>query len=246
MLNQINIDKWDDLYRIQNVDVPKEADRWNGDNLQYGSWNGAFFGGQMWAYQETMQTQLNYQRYMYDKYYPVAREAEQTKDEVYRKRIDIERVKTGVFFFNPIVQFSNLSSKITGNSREDHLRFLHDARQVRDDLVNQGVTDGWLFDYRFITLYEPEYDLPPLMDLYNEADGDMETFYALMTKAVLGTREIAVPYKMELPVIRKYTQPVFSFGEVFGRIFATLSVFVVCILGLWVMSWYRFMHYDVR
>jgi len=237
-LNQNYIDKTSELIRLT-IEVPDEANRWQGS---YRYWNGVFYGGQVLAFGETLQYQLNYQRYMYDTYYPVARETEQAIDQAFRKRISVESVKTMAFFFNPIVQFNNLASKITGNAREDHLKFLHDAREVRDELVNLGAKDDWLFDYRFLARYTAEYTLPPIMDLYMQFDEDISRVYEYAEEL----EERAVFYKMEMPVFRRYAHPVFTFGEVFGRIFVTLCIFVVCILALWLMTWYKFMKYDVR
>jgi len=238
-LERVYSNKKDDLYRIKNDDVPDDAHPRQGVFVNS---NGLFYNGMVWAYAETMQYQENFRRYMHNVYYPISREAEQAIDEVYRKRINMEGVKTMVFFFNPIVQFGSLSDKITGNAREDHLRFLHDARAVRDGLVNIGVTDGWLFDYRFHAVYAEEYNLPPLEEQYAKYGRDWDKIDADMMEL----RNRAEAYIMEMPAFSKYSQPVFSFGEIFSRIFFTMCVFVVCILALWVMTWGRFMGYDVR
>jgi hypothetical protein len=118
-----------------------------------------------------------------------------------------------------------MSNKIAGNAQEDFQRFLHDSRAVRDDLVNVGVREGWLFDNRFFRGWGEEYyhgELMPRPDFNNR------------------TNEI------ELPVFRAYSQPQFTFGELFIRVYLYMFLFVLCIIVLWLFSWQRFMKYDVR
>jgi len=192
--------------------------------------------------QETYDQHYRYQKYILDNYYPASREVEQARDEVYREYIHMENVRNWVFFFDPIVLFENLSSKITGNGRTDHLKFLHDSREVRDELVSQGVREGWLLDYRFFAKYKETLVLPPMEELIEMAGGDWD-----VARDLLGSLfDNAEEFEMVLPSFRRYAQPILTFGEVFMGILPYLVMFVVSILGLWVMTWQRFMAYDVR
>jgi hypothetical protein len=49
-----------------------------------------------------------------------------------------------------------------------------------------------------------------------------------------------------MPIITPYNQPNPSFGEMFTSIMSVLAMLVISIILLWLMTWYKFMHYDVR
>jgi hypothetical protein len=185
---------------------------------------------------------------MIDNYYPASRETEQAADETIRKKINIENIRNWVFFYNPIVLFNSLSMRITGNSREDYLKFLQAGREIRDELVNLGISEGWLLDRRFFAIYKEEYD-PGSIEEYFEKTGKgwytEDGWYSFYDYA-MKLAENAERYEMHLPVIRQYDQPVYSFGEIFNRIYVYLVLFVGCIVVLWVMTWFKFMKYDIR
>jgi len=207
------------------------------------SWSGGFFyTSSIAGTKETYEQHYRFQRYIYDNYYPATREVEQAMDEIHRKRINMENDSNWFFFFNPIMFFENLSSKITGNNRVDHLKFLHDSRIVRDELINLGVKEGWLFDFRFFALWNDEFAFPSTEELYKLFGDDIEKSSAYSTELAYK----AGYYKMPMPNLRRYEQPILTFGEVFTSILPYLIMFVVGILALWLMTWQRFMKYDVR
>ncbi|MCL2063566.1 MAG: ABC transporter permease subunit [Candidatus Cloacimonetes bacterium] len=196
----------------------------------------------LWGYDETYEQSSRFQSHLYENYYPLIRASEQAYDDVYRVRINTENMMNRVFFFNPIVIFHNLSMKIAGNSRVDHLVFLHTARELRDDLVNLGATEGWLFDYRFYAHFKEEYNLGSREEMLARFDGDRE----LVWEYVNDIEENAEMYEMEVPVFRKYEQPHFTLAMMIPRIFESMVLFVGSIVGLWVVIWWRFLGYDVR
>jgi len=206
-------------------------------------WMGGYFYDTAKAgSQQGYDQHYRFQQYVIDNYYPASREVEQARDEVDRKYINIENGANWVFFFNPIVLFENLSSKITGNSRADQLRFLQDSREVRDALIGLGIREGWLLDYRFFASFKDGLALPSFEELMEMSGSDMNKLYAYLTD-IFATAE---PFEMQLPTFPQYPQPILTFGEVFMAILPYLVMFVVSILGLWMMTWQRFMVYDVR
>ena len=221
-------------------DVPDEV---NINHVSHMSWNNYFYSTIVWSFQETYDRHYAFQRYVYEKYYPVAREVEMARDDVLRKQINIDKTKSMVFFFNPIVLFNDISMKIAGNGRDDYLNFLHKGREIRDDLVNRGITEGWLLDYRFLARFEDENMLGSQMIWWEKASvSGWEPAYQEM----LNLATNANLFKFEMPVIRRYDQPNPSFGEIFNRIVMVLTMFVVSIIILWIVTWYKFMRYDVR
>ena len=247
ILQQNYRDKYLQTYKIQHDDVPEDADIHNVGHIL---WNGDFYDNTVWGLHYTYDTHYRYQRYMYEVYFPASREAELSIDEIYRKQINIENTKNWIFFFNPIVIFNNLSMKITGNSRNDHLRFLHDSREVRDDLISLGSTEGWLFDYRFFALYKEEHDLNPLwISMVEEFNDDYDLFWDnwdYVWARIVEFREQGEFYEMEIPHFRKYQQPHFTIAMIIPRIYSGMLMLVGSILVLWVLTWNRFMKYDVR
>jgi len=207
------------------------------------NWIGGFFyeavkSGSQAGYDQ----HYRYQRYILDEYFPASREVEQAMDDVYRKRINVDNDANWVFFFNPIVLFESLSSKITGNSHGDFLKFLQDSRDVRDTLVSQGVREGWLLDYRWFAMYEEGFVLHSYEEIIEMFGGDMTKIHDY----IVDRCENAEPFVMQLPSFPQYAQPILTFGEVFMAILPYLVMFVVSILALWLLTWQRFMHYDVR
>ena len=235
-LNRILDDKVYEQYRIEWLVNPYQG----GNFIQFSG--EGFYNSWVFAFKDTMERRDLLLQYMYENSYPLTFEIEQARDEVLRKFISIENVRNWVFFYNPIVLFNNLSMKITGNSRDDYLKFLHSAREIRNELVNIGINEGWLFDYRFNGYILPEYNIFEWDDLVEQFAGDYESLGEYVYEII----EKATRYKMEMPVFRRYEQPVYSFGEIFNRIFQYIVVFVVSILVLWVMTWVRFLGYDVR
>ena len=232
-------DKQRQGHRMMHIDIPPESNprRW-----WWGSNSGYFYSATATAFHTDMYIgRLAFQRYMYETVFPVNREVEQIMDEIWRLRITAEQVRDRVFFFNPIVIFNTLSTHITGNSYQDHLRFLSDSRMVRDDLVNQGIRDGWLLDRRMYAVYADVVD----NSFFNDLQSGKISFDEAIERFRIH-REKVGKFVMELPVIRRYEQPRHSLGEIFGRILSCLVYYVICILVLWVMTWYRFMRYDVR
>ena len=241
-VRQIRDDKAAEAHR-RLVEVPEEAQIFRLDgamNRNSGYGHSMFTTG----FERAYITLYAFLRYLNESYFPAAREVEFARDNILRKQINIDNIKNMVFFFNPIVLFNDIGAKIAGNSRADYLRFLHDGRAVRDDFINLGVREGWVFDYRFFAQYADrslwfDYE-DELMMLFNSGDQDAiwERFGAIHESAEL--------FSFEMPVYRRYEQPNYSFGEIFVRIAAVLGLFVVGILGLWVCTWYKFIRYDVR
>jgi len=219
-------------------DIPEDADPYRA-----GGWyvDGFLYNTRFFATRDSHEQRNRFQKYVYEKHYPISRTAEQTKDEVYRKQIEVDSVKDWVFFYNPIVLFHSLAGFIAGNSRLDQLIFLQEARGIRDELVNLGISEGWLLDARFHRIYKEEYDLKSWAELWEEY-GDSSK----IGEFAWYTQTISEKYELELPYIRAYEQPNYTFGEVFSRVFVYLVMFVGCILVLWVMTWRQFMRYDVR
>jgi len=231
------------IFYLQDVDETKyDVDKLNLDNTGHFRYNGGFWGGAYWSYEETYEQHYRFAQYVIDEYYPAARLAEQAVDELYRKQISIDNVTSWIFFFNPIVLFENLSRIISGNSREDYLLFLHSAREIRDELTTLGLNEGWLQDFRFFAMYKEEYNVGYLSALYERFDNDEGQIMAYLQ----GIDDITEPYEMTLPYIRPYAQPVYTFGEIFKMIWQYLVLFVVSVLVLWLMTWQQFMKYDVR
>jgi hypothetical protein len=228
------------MHRIIN-DVPDDA---NVNHTNHMSWNGGTINNvSVWSYQEAYEQRYRFQRYAYENIFPAIRDVEQAVDDVIRKRISMENTKSWVFFFNPIVLFNDISMKIAGNSRADYLRFLQRGREMRDDLFSIGAREGWLFDYRFFTLFADE-------DLLGSMESWMEKMYSVgwedVWAEVLALADTAERFSFDVPVLRGYEQPNPGFGEIFMRVVAVLAMFVVSILVLWVMIWVRFGRYDVR
>ncbi|MCL2063563.1 MAG: ABC transporter permease [Candidatus Cloacimonetes bacterium] len=259
-LSQGYRDKIMQAQRIMYNDVPDEA---NINLVGHMNWSGRhfFYETNVAGWKATHEQHHRYQMYIYENYFPVTRDAEQAYDEIQRKRIYMENVRNWVFFYNPIVLFNSLSAQITGNSREDLLRFLHTTRELRDELVNLGVSEEWLLDSRFFIMYELEtdvmynitdqYDLFMLIYEYAGGHGPLEDFFNEIgeERAVGYLQEMVSQqerYNMVLPRFRRYEQPIYTFSEIFARILQYLVVFVVSILVLWVMTWRKFLGFDVR
>jgi len=238
-LDQIYQDKNAQARRIFYDEVPEDADIFNAVHTL---WSGSFYNSNIWGYDDVYETHYRFQRYVIDYYYPASRQTEQAKDEVYRKNINMENMRNIVFFYNPIVLFESLSNKIAGNSQENYLKFLYDSRKIRDNLVSLGISEGWLLDYRFFAHFKEEYRLGDYNELLAKYNNDPRK----VNQLVMETYDIAEPYVMHLPPIQPYEQPQYNFGEIYSQIYVYLVVFVVCILALWVMTWQRFMRYDVR
>ena len=259
-LSQGYRDKILQAQRIMYNDVPDEA---NINLVGHENWTGRhfFYETNVAGWKDTHEQHHRYQRYIYENYFPVTREAEQAYDEIQRKRINMENVRNWVFFYNPIVLFNSLSAQITGNSREDQLRFLYTTREIRDELVNLGVSEEWLFDSRFFAINNPETDIMlnleseeelimliyeyaggygPVEDFFNEIGEERAYGYF---REMMSQQET---YNMVLPSFRRYEQPIYTFGEIFARILQYLGVLVVSILVLWVMTWRKFLGFDVR
>ena len=237
-LEQIYRDKNSQNRRIMFDNLPDDVDPYQ---MSYMLWNGDFYHCTIWSYKETHEQRNRYQKYLYDNYYPASRDTEQAIDTFYRKQINIDNVRNWIFSYNPIVLFGNLSTKITGNGREDYLKLLQNCRDIRDELVNLGISEGWLLDTRFHRAFSEEYDLGYSIEYYSMFK-DWDPLWAY----ILELRNSATPYEMELPFIRKYEQPRYTFGEIFARIWQYLSMFVVSILVQWGMTYIKFMRYDVR
>ena len=234
-LQQIYSDKWNERAMMR-IEAPYQG----GNFIRYSG--EGFYNSYVFAFKDTMENRNLFLRYMYDEVYPLTFEVEQARDDVFRKITNTENAKNWVFFFNPIVLFNNLSMKITGNSRDDYLRFMHIAREIRNELVGLGIEDGWLLDYRFNAFVLEEYNTLDMFELVEQYEGNHHGMFAYISELV----ENATRYEMRLPVFRKYEQPIYSFGEIFERIFVVLVLFVVSIVVLWVMTWRKFLKYDVR
>ena len=249
LLNQNYEDKYHLAQRIFNLEDLDETKYNAADlNIHWGSywhWSGGpFYSVQIWSHHEMYEARNRRAKYTFDEYYPVSMEVEQAMDQVYRKRISIENAKNWIFFFDPIVLFENLSMKITGNSREDHLKFLHDARIIRADLVNLGIYEGWLLDWRFYARYNYEitHALGGIWEYYTamEENPDLDHSYPTYDEAENNL------FIFDTPTINRYSQPIFTFGEIFERIWVYLGMFVGSIVVLWLFTWWKFMRYDVR
>jgi len=242
------IEKHNLANRLYYIDVPDDADL---NKIGHMNWSGDFYEATVWGLQGTYEQHYRFQRYMYEVYFPVSRDIELIADEIYRTRISMENMRSRIFFYNPIVLLNNLSMKITGNSNDDYLLFLQNSREIRDDLINLGVNEGWLFDYRFFTMFTEEYNnlQDYWIEMYKEYDEDDDKFWAAwdtIWARVNAFSSKAEFYEMELPHIKPYEQPHFTLAFIIPRIFNGLSMLVLSILVLWVMTWIKFMKYDVR
>jgi ABC-type transport system involved in multi-copper enzyme maturation permease subunit len=234
LLRQINTDKRSEAQKtITGVDTGGSYLFYNGQrthNVEICSFQGVY---EKW---------YHYQSILYESYFPANRETELAVDNVIRKRINIDNIKSMVFFFNPVVLFSDIGARIAGNSRADYLRFLHEGRAIRDELVNLGIREGWLLDYRFFARYADEFLLGAddywIEKIYVDWESAYEEIFAIMEDAEM--------FSFEMPFIRRYEQPNPSFSEIFTRIATVLAMFVVSILALWICTWMKFMRYDVR
>jgi ABC-type transport system involved in multi-copper enzyme maturation permease subunit len=200
------------------------------------------FNVEIFSLQSTYEQWYRFLAFLHESYFPANRETELASDNVIRKRISIENVRNGVFFFNPIVLFNDIGARIAGNSVADYLRFLQEGRGIRDDFVSLGIREGWLLDYRFFARYADEFLLAPEDYWIDKLDNDIDSFGSEM-RALEESSEL---FSFEMPPIRRYEQPNPTFGEIFSRIAVVLAMFVASILGLWVLTWVKFMRYDVR
>jgi len=234
------LDKYEEGRQIMHFRVPPEADLYKTSHL---NWNGTFYNSDVWGFPDTYDKHHRYQEYIYENYYPISRATELLRDEAYRKQISIDNQKNWIFFYNPIVLFENLSAKIAGNSREDYLRFLQDSRVIRDELVNIGISEGWLMDKRFTSIFK-DFEFDSWEDMMSGYTGEQDE--SLFWGWFYNLTNSAEPFSFDMPPIRKYEQPVYTFGEIFARIWQYLVLFVVSIVVLWLMTWRKFMTYDVR
>jgi len=240
-LTQIHTDKQTQANDIFS-NPPPEA-RTGGSYSNYSG--GPLYNFHFFSSLDTYKSHYNFQKYICDNYYPATREVEMANDDVLRKRISIENTKSLVFFFDPIVLFKDISMKISGNSIADYQRFLQDGRGIRDDLVSIGIKEEWLLDYRFFAYYaderlsESDRYIALIKRLQTEEWEDVESDYYAFS-------DNAERFSFDLPFFRRYNQPNPTFGEIFSRIAMVLCIFVVSIVLLWILTWYKFMRYDVR
>lgn len=248
-LTNILRDKQQRANVVLNVEIPDEA---NPNKIGHMSWNGGeIHDVSIWGFTIMYEYHYRYQKYLYDSYYPAIRDIEQARDDILRKEISIQNIKGWVFFYNPIVLLTEMSAKIAGNSLDDYLRFFHDSRQMRDDLVSIGIRDGWLLDYRYAATFKEEYASPHEYDSFDmiaEAGGynqdKINEIYMSLFDQVYNDDDKL--YETTIPSFNRYSQPQHSFGEIFSRILPFLTVFVLCIIALWVGTWMMFDRYDVR
>ena len=238
-LEQIQKDKLNYAHKVFHELVP-EDDKIKYDLILSG---GGFYENFVRSFIEGNESYYRFQRYVYNSYFPASREVEMAKDEIIRKEIDIEQVKSRIFFYNPIVLFADISNKIAGNSLDDYLMFLVSARRIRDEIINMGAREGWLFDYRFFAMYED----PNLWGHAEDWNKRLEEVgFAAAIQEIISANWNAEKFSFVMPVIPSYEQPNPTFGEIFSRIAGVMSLLVVSIIGLWVLTWWRFMRYDVR
>ena len=235
-LNQIYHNKFNQALRLTRDDLPDESTTYEVD---HDLWIDNFYDLNIFSFKDTFDDLTEIQIRTYENYYPASRETELAIDDVYRKQVAIDNTKNLFFFYNPIVLFNSLSMKITGNSREEHMTFLQTTRDLRNEIVNIGVNEGWLFDHRFYTIFALEH-LRYRDDLLEE-HGDMN----LVWGTYFNTEEYEY-FNFELPVFRRYQQPQNTFGEIFNKILTSFLLFVFGIIALWIMTWFSIMKYDVR
>ncbi|MCL1827089.1 MAG: ABC transporter permease [Candidatus Cloacimonetes bacterium] len=213
------------------------------ENTYVMNWGGYFNNLGIIEFEESTPTLYNRLKFLTEEYTPVLHEVEQTIDEIRRKYNSIESLRNWIFFFNPVVLFSDISNKIAGNTRSDYMKFISDARDIQSDLVSLGIREGWLLDYRYYTTIN-EQDL--VGSIYAVLE-QVETIGWDAAADELQSRvETATPFTFDMPHIKVYQQPNPLFEEIFMKIFSVLAMFVVSILLLWVATWRLFMRYDVR
>ena len=198
---------------------------------------------ELFSFTRIYQMHYRLQKYLYDSVSPAIFDIETAADDVQRKFINIDNTKNRLFFFNPIVLFQNMSNLIAGNSRADYLKFLQDGRSIRNDLTGTGVKEGWLFDYRYFAMYEDEnlmWDEDVFWHKYMTIDIEE------LSQELSMLLENAKKFSFDLPAIRRYEQPNLSFGEIFNKIIEVLALLIASILALLIITWYKFMRYDVR
>ena len=198
---------------------------------------------ELFSFTRMYQMHYRLQRYLYDFMSPAIFDVETAADNIQRKLINIENTKNRIFFFNPIVLFQNMSNLIAGNSRSDYLSFLSDGRSIRNDLTGTGVKEGWLFDYRYFAMYDDEnlmWDEDVFWHKYMTIDIEE------LSQELSMLLENAKKFSFDLPAIRRYEQPNLSFGEIFNKIIEVLALLIASILALLIITWYKFMRYDVR
>jgi hypothetical protein len=239
-LRQIHRDR---LTQSRNIfhNPPEEADPMNVEYItMQGDW---FYRSTVWSFTETHEQRIRFQRYLYENYFPASKEVENAMDDINRKRIHIDNMRSIIFFFNPIVLFNDISMKIAGNSRSDYVRFLHAAREVRNELVDTGSRDGWLFGYGFSAMFSEEY-------MFGSIDDWMYKFETMdnndLFDEIMGLMEAAQPFTFDKPNFRRFEQPNLSVLEIFTQIILVLGIFVMSILTLWIVIWVKFLKFDVR
>lgn len=230
LLREVDTNK----YNVNEIDINK---------VSHLNWSNYFYDTSVWSFDEAYDQHYRFMQYVIDEYYPASREVEQAIDGLYRKQISVQNYKNGVFFFNPIVLFENLSTKIAGNSQLDYLKLLHNAREIRDELVNRGINEGWLKDYRFFACWSEKENCGTYNDLVKRFNGDHAKLWDYLMARINEPKEA---FEFSLPDLHKYSQNQLSFGEIFSRIFPYLVLFVVNIIVLWLIIWFKFMNYDIR
>jgi len=240
-LHQINIDKKGQFNRKwAEIIAETKVDNSFYNNVYYDNYYHRVY---VWGMRHTYKRWYKLLELFNSELYPASKEIENATDNIIRYGIFTNNVKNGVFFFNPIILFSDISSTIAGNRADDYLKFLQSGRGIRDDLISLGAREGWLFDYRFIALYIDEFMLDPedywWEKLYTIGFG--EAYKEMRVVAEEGGR-----FSFDMPFIRSYEPPNPSLGEMFSRIALVLMIFVASIMTLFVLTWYKFMRYDVR
>jgi ABC-type transport system involved in multi-copper enzyme maturation permease subunit len=238
-INLLTRNSEDKLAQAKNIfENPPEEANFRSYSVWFFTRSGDFYRCAYWGTNDAYEVFYRFQKYAYDKYFPASRETEQANDTVLLKYLQIERIENIVFFFNPVVLFNSMSLKLTGNSQLDYLKFLQDTRSVRDGLVDLGIREGWLLDYRYFNIYKIEDNVGWEKDY----DGDRAKIRAKV-------RELEATIEndwIETPDFRGYAQPVLTFGEIFERIWQYMALLVLSIVVLWLMIWQRFKIYDIR
>jgi len=216
-----------------------------GSNPREGDWaylDGYFYNTTVLSlFSNGYEGRLNFQKYVYDFVFPISKEVEMSMDELLRVRINKDKIRTRAFFYNPVVLLNDLATKITGNSREDHLRFLQDSRGLRNEIINQGIYEGWLWDNRFFARFDRDIDDTIVNDFF-AGNLDFDGFYS----ALMNFLEHTPRFEMEVPNLSRYEQPNQTFSEIFQYIVPNLAFFMLIIIVLWVVTWQVFLKYDVR
>jgi len=135
---------------LQNV-----PDEINPDEYSHWNWNGGYENSvSVYGSKRMYKGHIGYLKYYNQNIMPVIREQEQINLELLRCSYNHERLLPFIMFFNPNVLFENAVESVSMTSYKDHISYLSDAISIRDDFIDTGIKDKWLFSLNTICTFD--------------------------------------------------------------------------------------------